>query len=125
MSIQAQVLNLLNNLKKQLDLTVLFIAHDLSVVKYISNRTGVMYGGRLVELGNSKDIYAKPIHPYTKSLLSAIPLPDPEYERHRMRTRYDSSMHDYSIEQPQLVEILPDHFVLGSPCEIERYRKEL
>jgi len=124
-SIQAQVLNLLNKLKKQFDLTILFIAHDLSVVKYISNRTGVMYGGKLVELSDSKSIYTNPIHPYTKSLLSAIPLPDPEYERHRIRTEYDSTIHDYSKEQPEFVEILPNHFVLGSPTEIEHYRKDL
>jgi len=121
-SIQAQVLNLLNTLKKQLDLTILFIAHDLSVVKYISDRTGVMYGGKLVELSDSKSIYTNPIHPYTKSLLSAIPLPDPEYERNRIRTKYDSSMHDYSKEQPEFVEVMPGHFVLGSREEIERYR---
>ena len=124
-SIQAQVLNLINNLKKKLGLTVLFIAHDLSVVKYISNRIGVMYGGRLVELGNSNEIYTNPIHPYTRSLLSAIPLPDPNYERHRKRIRYDPGMHDYSAEQPKFVELLPKHFVLGSSAEIEKYRQEL
>ena len=124
-SIQAQILNLLNDLKKQLDLTILFIAHDLSIVKYISNRTGVMYGGRLVELSDSKSIYANPIHPYTKSLLSAIPLPDPDYERNRVRIKYDSSMHDYTQEQPKFVEVRPNHFVLGSSSEIERYHNEL
>jgi len=124
-SIQAQVLNLLNTLKKQLDLTILFIAHDLSVVKYISDRTGVMYGGRLVELSDSKSIYSRPFHPYTKSLLSAIPLPDPEYERHRIRTKYDSTIHDYSNENAEFAEILPGHFVLGTPPEIEQYKKEV
>ena len=94
-SIQAQVLNLLNNLKKQLGLSMIFIAHDLSVVKYISNRIAVMYGGRIVEMGDAKEVYRNPIHPYTKSLLSAIPLPDPEYERRRKRLIYDPAMHNY------------------------------
>jgi ABC-type oligopeptide transport system ATPase subunit len=124
-SIQAQVLNLLNTLKKQLGLTILFIAHDLSVVKYISNRTAVMYGGRIVELGLSKEVYSNPIHPYTKSLLSAIPLPDPEYERNRKRIRYNPKMHDYSKEEPQFSELLPNHFVLGSSAELDGYRAGL
>ena len=124
-SIQAQVLNLLNNLKKQLGITMLFIAHDLSVVKYISNRIAVMYGGRIVELGDSKEVYTNPIHPYTKSLLSAIPLPNPEYERNRKRLRYDPSIHDYSTQEPEMFEILPKHYVIGTPDEIEKYKKEL
>ena len=99
-SIQAQVLNLLNKLKEQLGLTVLFIAHDLSVVKYFSNRIGVMYNGRLVELAESDELYKYPIHPYTKSLLSAIPLPDPNYERHRKRIYYNPSIHNYDNEKP-------------------------
>ena len=122
-SIQAQVLNLLNDLKKQLGLTMLFIAHDLSVVKYISNRIAVMYGGRIVEMGDSREVYRNPVHPYTKSLLSAIPLPDPEYERNRRRLRYDPSMHDYSSEEPEMREIAPNHFVLGSAGEIEKYKE--
>jgi len=124
-SIQAQVLNLLNDLKKKLGITMLFIAHDLSVVKYISNRIAVMYGGRIVELGDAKEVYSNPIHPYTKSLLSAIPLPNPEYERNRKRLRYDPTMHNYSALEPEMVELLPKHFVLGTPDEIENYKKEL
>jgi len=124
-SIQAQVLNLLSDLKKKMGITMLFIAHDLSVVKYISNRIAVMYGGRIVEKGDAKEVYSNPIHPYTKSLLSAIPLPNPEYERTRKRLRYDPTMHDYSQEEPEMVELLPNHFVLGSSDEINKYKSEL
>ena len=122
-SIQAQVLNLLNNLRKKLGLTVLFIAHDLSVVKYFSDRIGVMYYGKLVELADSEELYKNPIHPYTKSLLSAVPSPDPNLERTRKRIYYNPDMHDYSKESPKLVEIKPRHFVYGSKSEIEEYRK--
>ena len=93
-SIQAQVVNLLRNLQKEKGLTYLFIAHDLSMVKYISDRIGVMHHGKLVELTTSEELYNNPLHPYTKSLLSAIPLPDPEHERHRVRIKYDPSIHD-------------------------------
>ncbi len=124
-SIQAQVLNLLNKLKEQLGLTVLFIAHDLSVVKYFSNRIGVMYNGRIVELAESDELYKYPIHPYTKSLLSAIPLPDPNYERHRKRIYYDPGIHNYDEEKPELVEIRPKHFIYASKSEVEKYKKEI
>ncbi|WP_066496273.1 ABC transporter ATP-binding protein [Abyssisolibacter fermentans] len=124
-SIQAQVLNLLNNLKKKLGLTILFIAHDLSVVKYFSDRIGVMYFGRMVELAKAEDLYKNPLHPYTRSLLSAIPLPDPYYERNRKRITYDPSMHNYGDEKPELVEITPEHFILASKSELEQYREEL
>ena len=105
-SIQAQVLNLLNKLKEQLRLTVLFIAHDLSVVKYFSDHIGVMYNGKLVEVAEADELYNYPIHPYTKSLLSAIPLPDPNYERHRKRIYYDPSIHNYEKEKPELIKRL-------------------
>ena len=111
-SIQAQVVNLLRNLQKEKGLTYLFIAHDLSMVKYISDRIGVMHHGKLVELTTSEELYNNPLHPYTKSLLSAIPLPDPEHERHRVRIKYDPSIHDYSEHKPNWVEIKPGHFVL-------------
>lgn len=124
-SIQAQVVNLLKQLQREKGLTYLFIAHDLSMVKYISDRIGVMYRGRIVELAESEELYNHPIHPYTKSLLSAIPLPDPAYERQRRRTAYDASQHDYSQEQPQLREIRPGHFVLCSEAEFKVYKKEL
>lgn len=124
-SIQAQVVNLLRKLQKEKGLTYLFIAHDLSMVKYISDRIGVMHHGRLVELTTSEELYANPLHPYTKSLLSAIPLPDPEHERHRVRIKYDHSVHDYSEHKPKWVEIRPGHFIFGSDPEMEKYEKEL
>ena len=110
-SIQAQVVNLLRKLQKENGLTYLFIAHDLSMVKYISDRIGVMHKGKLVELASSDDLYENPLHPYTKSLLSAIPLPDPDYEKTRERIKYDPSIHDYSTESPEWVEIRPGHFM--------------
>jgi len=124
-SIQAQVVNLLRKLQKEKGLTYLFIAHDLSMVKYISDRIGVMHHGKLVELTTSEELYANPLHPYTKSLLSAIPLPDPEHERHRVRIKYDPSVHDYSEHKPKWVEIRPGHFIFGSNPEMEQYEKEL
>lgn len=124
-SIQAQVVNLLRKLQKEKGLTYLFIAHDLSMVKYISDRIGVMHHGKLVELTTSEELYNNPLHPYTKSLLSAIPLPDPEHERNRVRIKYDPKVHDYSEHKPKWVEIKPGHFILGSDPEIAEYRKEL
>jgi oligopeptide transport system ATP-binding protein len=123
-SIQAQVVNLLKKLQKERGLTYLFIAHDLSMVKYISDRIGVMYRGNLVELADSEELYLNPIHPYTKSLLSAIPLPDPRYERTRKRISYDAITHDTSDES-QLREVKPGHFVRCTEKELERYKNEL
>lgn len=125
-SIQAQVINLLNDLRNRLGLTILFIAHDLSVVKYFSDRIGVMYFGKMVELADSDELFTHPLHPYTKSLLSAIPLPDPEYEKNRKRFIYNPlAEHDYSKEQPTLREITPGHFVLCNTAEFEKYSAEL
>lgn len=124
-SIQAQVVNLLRKLQKENGLTYLFIAHDLSMVKYISDRIGVMHKGKLVELASSDDLYENPLHPYTKSLLSAIPLPDPDYEKTRERIKYDPSIHDYSTESPEWVEIRPGHFIYVSKSELANYEKEL
>lgn len=124
-SIQAQVLNLLNKLKNELDLTLLFIAHDLSVVKYFSDRIGVMYYGKLVEIADADELYRNPLHPYSKSLLSAIPIPDPEYEKTRKHIHYDPSIHDYSKEKPEMVEVKQGHFVYGSPSEVKEYRRKL
>jgi oligopeptide transport system ATP-binding protein len=123
-SIQAQVVNLLKKLQKERGLTYLFIAHDLSMVKYISDRIGVMYMGNLVELAESDELYNNPIHPYTKSLLSAIPLPDPRYERARKRISYDPSTHDTS-DQSELREVKPGHFVRCTTKEFEKYKNEL
>lgn len=125
-SIQAQVINLLNDLRDTLGLTILFIAHDLSVVKYFSDRIGVMYFGHMVELAESDELFAHPLHPYTKSLLSAIPLPDPHSERNRKRISYNPlAEHDYSKEQPTLREILPGHFVRCNTAEEQAFKKEL
>lgn len=124
-SIQAQVINLLMDIKKEMDLTILFIAHDLAVVKYFSDRIGVMCFGNLVELADADELYAHPIHPYTKSLLSAIPQPDPLNERNKQRLYYDPSMNDYSKEEPSFQEIRPGHYVYASASEMARYRQEL
>lgn len=123
-SIQAQVINLLNDLKEELGLTILFIAHDLSVVKYFSDRIGVMYYGQLVEISRGDDLYRKPLHPYTRALLSAIPEPNPLTERTRKRIDYDPKRdHDYSKEKPSMVEVEPEHFVYCSPSELAKYRE--
>ncbi|MBQ7487677.1 MAG: ABC transporter ATP-binding protein [Clostridia bacterium] len=125
-SIQAQVINLLNDLKEEMGLTILFIAHNLSVVKYFSDRIGVMYYGKMVEIATSRQLYEHPLHPYTRALLSAIPQPNPLTERHRKRIDYVPERdHDYSHEQPEMREIEPEHFVYCSESEFERYRQEL
>ena len=125
-SIQAQVINLLNDLRHELGLTILFIAHDLSVVKYFSDRIGVMYFGKMVELASSDELFKNPLHPYTKSLLSAIPLPDPIYEKNRERIVYNRlASHDYSVDKPSLREVAPGHFVECNDAEFEEYKKML
>ncbi|MEA5040093.1 MAG: ABC transporter ATP-binding protein [Clostridiaceae bacterium] len=125
-SVQAQVINLLNDLKEEMGLTILFIAHNLSVVKYFSDRIGVMYYGHLVEVAKGDDLYAKPLHPYTRALLSAIPEPNPLTERTRVRIDYVPERdHDYSVEQPSVVEVEPDHFVYCSPSELAQYRERI
>ncbi len=125
-SIQAQVINLLNDLRERLGLTILFIAHDLSVVKYFSDRIGVMYFGKMVELADSDELFKNPLHPYTKSLLSAIPLPDPIYEKQRTRLTYNPlAEHDYSVQAPSLREIVPGHFVYCNDAEEEKYKEML
>ena len=124
-SIQAQVLNLLNDLRKELGLTVLFIAHDLSVVKYFSERVAVMNRGRIVEMADSDLLYKNPVHPYTKSLLSAIPIPNPLLEKKRVRFEYDPSSHHYDENDvPQMMEVEPGHFVLMSQKEYQAYLGE-
>lgn len=124
-SIQAQIINLLNDLKEEMGLTILFIAHDLSVVKYFSDRVAVMYDGKLVELAESDELYEHPLHPYTKSLLSAVPQPNPLTEKTRRRISYDpETVHDYSIEQPSFREICPGHFVYCSESEFRKYQME-
>ncbi|MBQ7152728.1 MAG: ATP-binding cassette domain-containing protein [Clostridia bacterium] len=125
-SIQAQVINLLNDLRNQFGLTIMFIAHDLSVVKYFSDRIGVMYFGKMVELADSDELFKNPLHPYTRSLLSAIPLPDPVYEKQRVRITYNPiAEHDYSVDQPSFREIAPGHFVRCNDAEEEKYKQML
>ena len=125
-SIQAQVINLLNDLRDRLGLTILFIAHDLSVVKYFSDRIGVMYFGKMVELADSDELFKNPLHPYTKSLLSAIPLPDPIYEKQRTRIHYNPiAEHDYSVNKPSFREITPGHFVYCNDAEEEMYKQQV
>lgn len=125
-SIQAQVINLLNDLRKKYGITIMFIAHDLSVVKYFSDRIGVMYFGKMVELATSEELFKHPLHPYTKSLLSAIPQPDPRFEKTRERIVYNKlSAHDYSKEGPTMREVSPGHFVLCNTEEYEKYLEEI
>ena len=125
-SIQAQVINLLNELRDKMGLTTLFIAHDLSVVKYFSDRIAVMYFGKIVELATSDELFKNPLHPYTKSLLSAIPLPDPHYEKSRKRITYNPLIdHNYAMEGPSMHEITPGHFIYCNTEELEKFKKEL
>ena len=124
-SIRAQVLNLLNELKKKRGLTYLFIAHDLSVVRFISDRIAVIHKGEIVELAETEELFRHPLHPYTKSLLSAVPNPNPYMERQKKLIVYDPSVHDYTKDLPTWEEILPGHFILGNQREIDGYRKEL
>ena len=125
-SIRAQVINLLNDLREKLGLTIMFIAHDLSVVKYFSDRIGVMYYGKLVELADSDELFRHPLHPYTNSLLSAIPIPDPATEKERVRITYNPlEEHDYSVNKPSLREILPGHFVYCNDEEEQRYKEKV
>ena len=119
-SIQAQVVNLMQKLQHEQGLTYLFIAHDLSMVKYISDRIGVMHWGKLLEVGPADEIYHNPIHPYTKSLLSAIPEPDPERERKRQHLIYDSSIENDG-EKRQMYEIRPGHFVYATEAETKNH----
>ena len=125
-SIRAQVLNLMSKLQKERGLTYLFIAHDLSVVRFISDRIGVIYKGRLMELAGSEQLFAHPLHPYTRALLSAIPMPDPVGERGKKLVVYDPGQHQYSDTNPPLWEELEEgHFVRGSEAELAEYRRML
>ena len=124
-SIRAQVLNLLAELQKEHGLTYLFIAHDLSVVRFICERIAVIRKGKLVELAASEQLFAHPFHPYTRALLSAIPMPDPISERKKKLLVYDPACHDYSVDKPVWAELEPGHFVLGNQKELDEYRKLL
>lgn len=122
-SIRATVLNLLKKFQEEKGLTYLFIAHDLSVVRFISDRIVVIYRGKIMEIAESEELFAYPLHPYTKSLISAIPIPDPVIEKDKKLVVYDPAMHDYETEKPELVDLGNGHMVYGSPSEIEEYKK--
>ena len=120
-SVRAQVLNLLKRLQKELGLTYLFIAHDLSVVRFISDRIAVIHKGVIVEVAETEELFKNPLHPYTRSLLSAVPIPDPILERQKTLIVYDPNMHDYSIDKPEMHEIKPGHFVWSNKAEFAKY----
>ncbi len=125
-SIRAQIINLLNDLKEEMGLTMIFIAHDLSTVKYFCNRIAVMYFGNMVELASSDELFKHPLHPYTKSLLSAIPQPNPFSEKRRTRIVYHpEQVHDYSVDKPKFREVIPGHFVLCNEAELAKYKEEV
>lgn len=124
-SIQAQIVNLFKKLKKESDLTCLFIAHDLSMIKHVSDRIGVMYNGKLVELATADELYNNPIHPYTKSLLSSIPIPDPKRVKARQKIKYSQTIHDYSKEKPEWTEVYKDHYVYLAKREIQLFNNKL
>ena len=124
-SIRAQIINLLNELKQELGLSIIFIAHDLSVVKYFCDRIVVMYFGKVVETATSDELFKNPTHPYTKALLSAIPKPNPISEKNRERLIYDPSVHDYETDKPELRELKPGHMVYCNLAELEEYKKNL
>jgi len=121
-SIRAQVLNLLNHLKKERNLTYLFISHDLSVVRFISDRIAVIRNGVILELAGSEELFKRPLHPYTRALLSAVSQPDPEVEKKKKLFVYDPSMHDYANDKPVWTEIFEGHFVFANRCELEQYK---
>lgn len=122
-SIRAQVLNLMKKFQQEKQVTYLFIAHDLSIVRFISDRIGVIYKGRIVEVAEAEEIFNFPLHPYTHSLISAIPIPDPKLEKNKVLFTYDPSIHDYSEDKPEFVNIGHDHWVYGNKKEIEEYKK--
>lgn len=122
-SIRAQVINLLNMLKQEKGFTYLFIAHDLSVVRFISDRIAVMYKGRIMELAESEELFAHPFHPYTNALLQAAPVPDPDVERDKRVVTYDPNQHDYETRKPYWAEVRPGHFVWANEPEVEEYRR--
>ena len=125
-SIQAQILNLMKDIQKKHGITYIFITHDLSVVNHFSDDIAVMYLGRMVEKAPAEALFDEPLHPYTKALLSAIPLPDPAYEKNRKRITYNRlSAHDYSVDKPSLREIAPGHFVQCNDKEFAEYQREL
>ncbi len=124
-SIRAQVLNLMSKLQKEHGLTYLFIAHDLSVMRFICDRIAVINKGVIVEMADTEKLFAHPLHPYTRALLSAIPLPDPKSERHKKLLVYDPSCHDYTVDLPVWTEIEEGHFIMANQAELGSYQKKL
>lgn len=124
-SIRAQVLNLIKKFQKERGLTVIFIAHDLSVVRFISDRIAVIHKGRIVELAETEELFRNSLHPYTKSLLSAVPVPDPKIEKNKKLITYNEDMHDYSVDKPAFHEIKPGHFIWANEKELAEYKKEI
>mgnify|MGYP002672371790 FL=1 len=122
-SIRAQVLNLLKKFQREQGTTYLFIAHDLSIVRFISDRIGIIYKGNIVEVAEAEELFDFPMHPYTHSLISAIPIPDPVLEKNKELYTYDPSIHDYSVDKPELVDIGNNHLVYGNKAEIEHYKQ--
>lgn len=124
-SVRAQVLNLMHKFQREKNLTFLFIAHDLSVVRFVSDRIAVIKNGRILEVAETEELFRNPVHPYTQSLLSAVPVPDPVLSRDRKLIVYNPNMHDYSVDKPSMREILPEHYVYANDPEFEKYQKEL
>lgn len=124
-SIRAQVLNLIKEFQRKNGLTVLFVAHDLSVVRFISDRIAVIHKGRIVELAETEELFRHSLHPYTKSLLAAVPMPDPQIEKNKELIVYNAAQHDYSVDKPSFQEILPGHFIWANEAEMAEYRKQL
>jgi oligopeptide transport system ATP-binding protein len=122
-SIRAQVLNLMRKLQKQRNLTYIFISHDLSVMRFICDRIAALHRGLMVELADAETLFSRPLHPYTRALLSAVPLPDPEYERNKRPLVYDEGIHDYSTDKPFWAEAEPGHFVWANTKELDQYRE--
>ncbi|XDP50294.1 ATP-binding cassette domain-containing protein [Streptococcus sp. CP1998] len=122
-SVRAQVLNLLKKFQKELGLTYLFIAHDLSVVRFISDRIAVIHKGVIVEVAETEELFNNPIHPYTQSLLSSVPIPDPILERKKVLKVYEPDQHDYSTDKPEMVEIKPGHYVWANKAEQKKYKE--
>ena len=122
-SIRAQVLNLLKKFQKERGLSYLFIAHDLSIVRFISDRIAVIHKGKIVEIAETSELFEYPLHPYTKSLMSAIPVPDPIIEKSKKLFIYDPTIHDYSVDKPEMVDLGNGHFIYGNKAEIEKYKE--
>ena len=123
-SVRAQVLNLLSNMQKKRQITYLFIAHDLSVMRFITDRVAVIHKGEIVEMAETEELVTNRIHPYTRALLSAIPMPDPKYERNKKLLIYDPSMHDYTTNPPSWMELAPEHYVLANEREAKEWMEK-